>query len=144
MRLFAYVIMSNHIHYIASAGKSNIFLSDILRDFKKFTSSRVKNIINDDWESRRKWMNSIFTLAGTTNPANKDFQLWQNDNHPIELFSSELMSQKLDYIHNNPVRAGLVSNPEDWIYSSASNYAGMGGVIEVEFFGVMDKKNGIL
>ncbi len=78
-------------------------------------------------------MMSIFTIAGKTNPANEEFQLWKNDNHPIELYSDNVIKQKLDYLHNNPVRAGYVGRAQDWIYSSASNYAGLGGILKVEF-----------
>ena len=131
LQLYAFVIMSNHIHYIASGNHKNS-LSDIVRDFKKFTSAKIKKTILEEPESRRDWMMSIFTIAGKTNPANEEFQLWKNDNHPIELYSSEVMKQKLDYLHNNPVRAGYVREPQDWIYSSASNYAGMEGVMDIE------------
>jgi hypothetical protein len=59
-------------------------------------------------------------------------QIWTNDNHPEECYSREFTDTKLNYIHENPVRAGIVKNAKDYIYSSASNYAGMGGIIEVE------------
>ena len=83
-------------------------------------------------ESRKEWMQSIFTLAGRDNPANKDFQLWKSDNHPIELYTFDVAKQKLDYIHNNPVRAGLVNAPEHWSYSSALTYLGGESLIEID------------
>jgi putative transposase len=66
------------------------------------------------------WM---FERAGKKNPRNKDFQFWQQHNHPIELFDNAIMEQKLDYLHNNPVEAGFVEKPEDWLWSSAGAYA---------------------
>lgn len=78
-------------------------------------------------------MLSIFGLAGKDNPANKEFQLWKNENHPIALYSFEVIKQKLEYIHMNPVRAGFVAMPEHWLYSSASNYAGLESIMEIDY-----------
>ena len=74
------------------------------------------------------WM---FERAGKYNSNNRDWQLWQQNNNPIELFDNAIMQQKLDYLHNNPVQAGFVSSPIDWIYSSARDYAGEKGLIEI-------------
>ncbi len=67
------------------------------------------------------WM---FRRAGSKNPNNKVYQFWKQDNHPIELFNNVMIQQKLDYIHNNPVIAGVVFSAEEYVYSSAKNYAG--------------------
>jgi len=74
----------------------------------------------------------LFERKGLKNIRNKSFQFWQQNNHPIELHTNYFMDQKLDYIHNNPVEAGLVEKPEEYVYSSAKNYAGEMGLIEVE------------
>jgi putative transposase len=132
--LYGYVLMPNHLHLIASAGKGDN-LSHILRDFKKFTSVEIKKYLNDyeNPESRREWMLSMFGMAGKDNAANKEFQLWKNDNHPIALYSQEVILQKLEYLHMNPARMGFVAKPEDWLYSSATNYVGMESIIEIDF-----------
>ena len=78
-------------------------------------------------------MIAIFTKAGAYNPNNKHFQFWRQDNNPIELFSNEIIDQKIDYIHNNPLEAGFVSEAEHWIYRSAVDYAGGKGLIEISF-----------
>lgn len=130
--LYAFVIMSNHIHLIASA-KEGSNLSDILRDLKKFTSKKlIAEIEANPQESRRNWMLWLFQSAAKNNSNNKHFQFWQQDNHPIELTTNEMMDQRLDYIHNNPAVEGLVTEPEHYVYSSAANYAGMPGLLEVE------------
>lgn len=69
--------------------------------------------------------------AGKKNSKKQTFQLWGNDNHPIELYKPEVKMQKLNYIHNNPVEAGIVEKPEEYAYSSAKNYAGEMGVLNV-------------
>ena len=129
--LYAWCIMSNHIHFMASAQENN--LSDILRDFKKYTSTQIIAAINkNQQESRRGWMIDIFKKAGKENSRNTVYQFWRQDNHPIECFSFDFTKQKLEYIHNNPVAAGIVANPEDYLYSSAADYAGRKGILKVE------------
>ena len=64
----------------------------------------------------------MFTRAGKKNSNNTDKQFWQQDNHPIEIWSLKVFEQKLNYIHNNPVETGFVTDPIDWKYSSARNY----------------------
>jgi len=120
--LHAWVIMNNHVHLIASAQNENK-LEDIIRDHKKFTSQEMINTIkNNNQESRQEWMLWLFSSAGQNNPNNKYHQFWQQDNHPIKIHSSEMITQKLNYLHNNPVRAGIVFEPQQYVYSSAQDY----------------------
>jgi REP element-mobilizing transposase RayT len=130
LEIFAYVIMSNHIHLIANA-RVGYSLSGILRDFKKFTSKKMILSIQEEPESRRNWMLKLFAYAGVSNSNNKNFQVWQQDNHAVELYSNRFILQKLNYIHNNPVRAAIVEDPADYLYSSARNYEDMEGLLEV-------------
>ncbi len=74
--------------------------------------------------------------TGLKNSNNNDFQLWQQHSHPIELNTNELMDQKLEYIHLNPVKAGFVDIPEASIYSSARDYATkLKGLIDIVYIG---------
>lgn len=121
----AYVIMSNHVHLVISRTEDGQRFSDIVRDFKKFTAARLlKNIKSSRVESRRAWVLDIFQKNGLKNSNNKQYQFWQQHNKPILLYSSAVFRQKIDYIHNNPVRQGLVFNPSDYVYSSATAYEG--------------------
>lgn len=132
--LNAYVVMSNHIHLIARANdKQKKTLSDIVRDFKKFTHHEMMPIIESEAESRRQWMVHQFNYFGRINPNNEIKQIWVNNSHPEECYSHEFIKSKLNYIHENPVRAGIVVNPEEYIYSSASNYISGKGIIDVEY-----------
>jgi REP-associated tyrosine transposase len=114
-------VMSNHAHLLAS---SKIFdLSGTLRDFKKFTSKKIiEAIIKNEHESRKEWMLEIFKRAGNENSRNNDYQFWRQDNPPKECYSPAFTVQKLNYIHNNPVEAGIVDKPEEYLYSSARDY----------------------
>jgi len=132
--LYGWCLMSNHIHLILAAKESNT-VSGILRDFKKFTSKRIIESIEDnEKESRKSWMLWLFSSSGKANLNNHESQFWQQgNNHAVELFTPMFSRQKLDYIHLNPVRAGIVENPQDYLYSSARNYADLPGLLEVEF-----------
>lgn len=131
--LYAWCIMSNHVHLLAAAKEAN--LSDILRDFKKFTSKQIVTAIqNNEQESRKEWMLSIFKQQGAKNSRNSEYQFWRQDNHPEECYSPAFSVQKLNYIHNNPVTAGLVEKAEDYLYSSARCYQQKkAGLLTVEF-----------
>jgi putative transposase len=103
LEVYAYCIMSSHIHMIlARHGKQN--LEHVIRDVKKYTSSKIIEAINNNsHESRRDLLMWLFKRAGTRNPNNTHYQFWQQHSHPIELDSDEMLNQRLDYIHNNPV-----------------------------------------
>jgi len=126
-----YVIMPNHVHVIwqSKAGK----LSDVLRDFKSYSSKEFINAIMNEPESRRDWLLHMFRFHANRTEQNKEFKIWTGDNHPEEIQSEDFMKTKLSYIHNNPVRAGWVTNAEDYVYSSASNYMNGKGLIEIDY-----------
>ncbi len=131
LEIYGYCIMSSHIHMII--GTHGDKLENIMRDMKKHTSVALKTAIEQHpAESRREWMLWMMKRAGRKNSHNADFQLWQQNNHPIELFNLKILHQKLDYMHNNPVEAGIVAHPEDYLYSSARDYySGLPGLIEI-------------
>jgi putative transposase len=134
--IYAYVIMSNHLHMIIKAEEPNK-LSDVLRDFKKFTSNTIIAFIeNNKLESRKEWMLKLFKYYAKFNKNNSIYQLWIQDNKPIELTSPQWIKQKLDYIHLNPVRAGIVLQSEDYIYSSATNYLEKESILAVELLDI--------
>jgi REP element-mobilizing transposase RayT len=128
LNLYAYVIMSNHIHLLAQSEKGD--LSGIIRDFKNNTSKKFLKVLNDPVESRSDWMKLVFEYHGKFKNKQTN-QVWTHENHAEHIYSQKFMEQKVDYIHNNPVRAGIVSRPEDYLYSSASNYAEMDSILEV-------------
>ncbi|MBN1597061.1 MAG: transposase [Bacteroidales bacterium] len=130
LQLFAYVIMSNHVHLIANSESGN--LSKTVGDIKKYTSKRIINTIKIIPESREKWIINRFSFKAKQHSRNKTYQVWTHENHAIYLYSPEFIAEKLEYIHQNPVKAGIVVNPEDYIYSSARNYAGLDSIIEIE------------
>ena len=124
--------MTNHIHLII--GTKDQQMQYILRDFKSFTSRILKEtIIKNYRESRREWILAMMRKAGRNNPNNDQWQLWQQHNHPIELSTNFMIDQRLNYLHNNPVKAGYVTEPEHWLYSSALDYCGKKGLLDIRF-----------
>ena len=71
---------------------------------------------------RRPDAGKIFRIAGESNSRNANYQFWRQDNQPKEMWSEKFTDQKLYYIHNNPVEAGIVDKEEEYIYSSARDY----------------------
>jgi len=119
LNIYAYVIMTNHIHMVANVTDGS--LGNVLGSFKTYTSKRLFEIIaGNEQESRRKWMINAFERAGKYNPANINHQFWQNGNYPVLLYSPTVIDQKFDYIHENPVKAGFVGSAHEFWYSSAN------------------------
>jgi REP element-mobilizing transposase RayT len=133
LNIHAWVIISNHVHLIISS-KTEFKLADVMRDLKKYTAYKILNEIKESvTESRKEWILFLFAKAGKQNSNNTNYQFWRQDNHPIELdFHSNMFEQRLNYLHNNPVEAGIVENEVDYLYSSARDYQGGKGLIEID------------
>ena len=117
----------------------------LLRDFKSFTSKKlIKTIKENPKESRKEYLLDMFEKEAVHNSNGKNYQLWRHDNQQIELSSNRMISQKVNYIHMNPVHEGLVTNPEDWKYSSARNYAGDQTIVEIDLMGSPTREIGDL
>jgi hypothetical protein len=94
-----------------------------MRDLKRHTSKTILKAITENiQESRRDWLLWMFERAGKHNANNEQYQFWQQNNHPIELSTHQMMMQRLDYLHNNPVESGAVDYPPNYLYSSAKDY----------------------
>jgi REP element-mobilizing transposase RayT len=119
--IHGWCLMSNHMHLLASSKVND--LSGALRDFKKYSGNKIlAAIAGNTHESRRDWMLPIFRKAGQANSRNKNYQFWRQDNQPKECYSNAFTVQKLNYIHYNPVEAGIVDEPHHYVYSSARDY----------------------
>jgi REP element-mobilizing transposase RayT len=128
--IYAYVIMSNHIHLLVRSSDGN--LSGTIGNFKSYTSKEILKQIMDVGESRRDWMLKIFKETAATHQRNSNYQFWTHENHAEFIYSNKFIDQKINYIYENPVRSGIVTKAEDYYYSSARNYAGVQGLLDVE------------
>lgn len=130
MEIFSWCVMSNHVHLVFKVA-SEEKPEKILGDFKRFTSKAIiKEIKESSKESRREWLLEQFSKAADNTSNVKNYQFWRHDNKPIELWSNHVIDEKINYIHQNPVKAGLVFNAEDYLYSSAKDYAGEKGLLD--------------
>ncbi|POY35045.1 transposase [Solitalea longa] len=132
LEIYAWCLMTNHLHLIVSVSPDNFYsLSDILRDFKKFTSKAIVEMIEKENESRKDWILNRFEFAGKYDPKIKCYKFWQEGNEAKEIHSNEFLEQKIEYVHQNPVVAEIVNEPEHYKFSSAVDYAGGKGLLEV-------------
>ena len=131
LEIYAWVLMTNHLHMIV--GTSGVMsLGEVMRDFKKFTAKAVVRAIQENpEESRRQWLLDRFRFRAANDRKVAGYKFWQEDNHVESVVSLPFFVQKLNYIHLNPVRQEFVDRPEDYPYSSARNYAGRQGLIDV-------------
>lgn len=130
LELYAWVLMSNHAHLVASA-LQGYNLSDIMRDMLKHTSKKIVAEVQAFPESRAEWMLYRFAYAGKYDPKIKNYRFWQEGTYPKEYHNTAFLKQKIHYTHYNPVRAGIVAEPEHYLYSSAIDYAGGKGLVRV-------------
>jgi len=124
LKVYAYVILENHLHLVA---QSNDLNRDIAR-FKSYTSKQLLEYLAENNISQ------ILQQLAFYKKAHKDdrgYQFWQEGCHPEWIQNDEMMRQKIEYVHKNPVKRGYVELPEHWRYSSARDYAGQAGLLEV-------------
>jgi len=133
LQIYGWCIMTSHIHMIiGSDGKMN--LDKIVGEMKSYTSTRFKKLIKENpQESRKEWLVWMFERAGKKNGNNNEWQFWQQHNKPLEITGQEMFDRTLDYIHQNPVVAGFVTRPEYWKYSSAQDFSGMKGLVQLSY-----------
>jgi REP element-mobilizing transposase RayT len=125
--IFGYVFLENHLHWIASAKGSLEDLSDQVGRFKSYTARRI---IDEMHRCGYSTLLDELRFLKMHHKVDQTYQLWQEGSHPQQIQNDEMMVQKLEYMHANPVRRGYVDDPKHWRYSSARNYAGATGLLE--------------
>lgn len=133
LEVVSYVIMPSHVHLVCRVNEP-FQLSDVLRDFKKFTSKKIVEAIMELPESRREWLLDKFSFEAKRTGRTENYKVWKDDNHAVEVVDYISIQQKVDYIHNNPVLAQIVRNPQDYVFSSAGDYSEQKGYVEVLVF----------
>jgi REP element-mobilizing transposase RayT len=120
--------MNNHIHLIITTKTQEGNISSIIRDFKKFTSKAISKAIQEIPESRREWLLNAMSKEAKRIARATYYKLWKDDNHAVTIDGKIVgIKERLNYIHQNPVRNGLVDEPWDYVYSSARDYQGRKG-----------------
>ncbi len=129
LQIYAWVLMTNHLHLLCRATAPHR-LSDVLRDFKKFTSKAIIKRMNEINESRREWMLNQFAFEAKRVGRAKNYKIWKDDNHAIWMHDKEVWNT-IAYIHDNPVKAEIVNKSREYCYSSAMDYNGEQGLVDV-------------
>ncbi|MDR2621643.1 MAG: hypothetical protein LBC48_03565 [Dysgonamonadaceae bacterium] len=88
-------------------------------------------VLHTEIESRKEWILNLLEFSAKQHKRNEKYQLWTHENHAEIVYGNQFMDSKINYIHENPVRAGIVEKAEDYLYSSARSYAGLDGVLEI-------------
>jgi putative transposase len=118
LEIFCYVIMPSHLHMICRRLDND--LNELLGRFKSYTSKMLlREIESSGNESRKEWLLQQFHAFAKSNKQYSDYHVWQYSNYATPLFTNEVLTQKQEYIHQNPVRAGIVVDPCAYLYSSA-------------------------
>ena len=132
LTIYAWCLMTNHLHLMAQAAQG-YGLALIANDFKKFTTKIILEDIDAEPELRRNWIIKKFEDASTSLKLLDKFQVWQSRINPvyIDLKNTAAINEQIDHIHNNPVRDRIVSTPEDYLHSSARDYVGLKGLVNI-------------
>ncbi len=125
LKVHAYVILDNHLHMIISGEH----LAKTIKEFKMFTARKIIDTLK---ENNVKWLLTELEFYKKRQKINSQYQVWQEGYHPQVLDTDTKLEQKIGYTHNNPVKRGLVRKQEDWIYSSARDFAGFKSVMEID------------
>jgi putative transposase len=123
-QLFAYVILENHLHLVASA-------PDLRTDMQRFKSYTARTIVDLLEQRNAHVLLRQLRAHKLRHKKESEYQVWQEGSHPEKIKDTEMMLQKIEYIHDNPVARGYVDEAVHWRYSSARNYAGRQGLIDV-------------
>jgi putative transposase len=123
--LHAYVVMENHLHLVGSSDN----FSGAMKNFKSFTARSIVDFLSEDGPS---FFLEQLRFFRKEHKKNQDYQVWQEGFHPQAILNDATLKEKIEYIHNNPVKRGYVEYPEHWRYSSAAQYGGLTGVVPID------------
>ncbi len=122
---YAYMILENHLHMVASSED----MGKTMKEFKSYTAAEIVDYLEKHGSVD---MLKMLQRAKLPYKTESKHQVWQEGSHPEQITSEEMLRQKIEYIHNNPVKRGYVDEPIHWRYSSARNYEGEKGRIDVK------------
>ncbi len=125
LKIHAYVILENHLHLVARSDD----LAKTIKNFKSFTAKELLQLL------QQKNVKTILDQLAFYKKAHKthtEYQIWQEGMQPKLIQSEQMMREKIEYIHHNPLKRGYVDEAKHWCYSSAIDYEGMSGLIDIE------------
>lgn len=141
LSVFAWSLMTNHLHLLVQA-RGGYSMGEIENEYKSFTTQKILEDLSVEPDIRRQWILERFELCSNTMGSLKKFQLWQNSSNPvyIDLKKTRTLIEYIQYVHDNPVRDRVVTAAEDYLYSSARDYAGMRGLVNIARLPVVEQQ----
>jgi putative transposase len=141
LSVYAWCLMTNHLHLLAQA-KENCVIAEIEKEFKSFTTRKILEAIDTEPAVRKKWMLDRFENFSNMLGMIKKFQVWQTCSSPnlLDVKKKEMLLEYVDHIHNNPVRDRIVDTSCDYLYSSARDYSGMQGLVNISKLSMIDQQ----
>ncbi|MFK5976953.1 MAG: transposase [Sulfurovum sp.] len=127
LKIYAFVILENHLHMVIQSDD----LPKTMESFKKYTANEILKLLK---EKNIQTLLEQFKFYKKAHKKDKEYQIWQEGYQPKLIQNSAIMKNKIEYIHNNPIKRGFVDEPWHWKYSSARDYEGMQGLIDIERF----------
>ena len=127
LKVYSYVILENHLHMIVSSDD----LFKTMQSFKQFTAKKILEMLKS---GNVKTILDQFMFYKKANHTEKTYQVWEEGFQPKLIHNDEMMIQKIQYIHQNPVKRGYVNEAEHWRYSSAGDYANEKGLVDIVRF----------
>ena len=125
LKLYGYVILENHLHFIAQAPR----LDKCVSSFKSFTARQLIDFLQA--HGAKQILNRL-QFSKRAHKVDREYQFWQEGIHAEMVFNEDIMREKLKYIHENPLKRGYVNRAEHWCYSSAGHYEGLDGLIDID------------
>ena len=127
LKIYAYVILENHLHMVVQSNN----LPKTMESFKKFTANEILKLLKKE---NAKVLLEQFKFYKKAHKKDKEHQIWEEGYQPKLIQTDKMIKIKIDYIHLNPVKRGYVDKPEHWRYSSARDYIGINGLINIYKF----------
>jgi REP element-mobilizing transposase RayT len=140
LSVFAWCLMTNHLHLLVQA-KGNSVVAELENEYKSFTTQKILEAIETEPDSRKSWILERFENFGNLFGLLKKYHVWQTSTNPvfIDLEKRDTLIEYFDYIHSNPVRDRIVDTECDYLYSSARDYSGMQGLVNIAKLPIIDQ-----
>lgn len=131
--VYAWCLMSHHLHLLAKAQQGAV-MAELEKEYKLFTTKKILEAIDTEPETRKQWMLERFENFGNMLRLMKKYHVWQNCSNPlyIDFKKTDLLLEHFEHIHQNPVRDKIVDIPGEYLYSSARDYAGIKGIVNIK------------
>jgi putative transposase len=132
LELYAWCLMPHHLHLLARADNGPV-IAEVEKEYKTFTTTKILEAIDTEPAIRKEWMMERFENFGNKMGSMKKYHVWQNCSNPlyIDLEKKDILLEHFEHIHQNPVRDRVVDTPSEYLYSSARDYTGMKGLVNI-------------